>query len=49
MPSASKKQRGVFRSCSSGTGLRISEMTFAPTSSAFAHSFTDAMPEPMTM
>ena len=49
IPSASKKQRGVFRSCSSGVGLRTSEMHFAPTSIAFAHSLTDAIPEPMTM
>ena len=49
IPSASKKQRGVFKSCSSGVGLRTSEMHFAPTSIAFAHSLTEAIPEPITM
>ena len=48
MPKASKKQRGVFRSCSSGAGLRSSEITFAPASSAFAHSLTEAIPAPIT-
>ena len=42
-------QRGVFRSCSSGLGLRTSDTHFAPRSRMFAHSLTDAMPEPITM
>ena len=49
MPSASNRQRGTLRSCSSGAGLRRSAITLAPASSALAHSLIEAMPAPITM
>jgi hypothetical protein len=49
MPEPSNRQRGTFRSWSSGYGLRRSAMHWAPDSMQFAHSFTDAMPDPTTM
>ena len=49
IPSASKKQRGVFRSCSSGVGLRSSEMHFAPDVERVRPLVDRGDPAPMTM
>jgi hypothetical protein len=49
MPEPSNRQRGTFRSCSSGCGLRRSATHWAPASTQLTHSFAAAMPEPTMM